>query len=893
MSPAAARPSSRYRSIVVAALLAAILLGLFALGRLSVDLPPARALPRLTLQVSAPGLPVPVIEKILTQPLENLLAGTPGVSGMESVTVAGGVGIDLHLRHRRDIDQAQREVMSRLEQARASWPASIDPPTSSLVDASARVVQFHVTSQAHDPLALRDWVESEFAMRLRELSGVAAVEIEGGMVREIVVMPDQRRLAGFGLSFDDLLQAIRKKPETVSRIRESSGKRRPRRELMQSGDLAAVAAVPVLLPDGESIHLAEVARLTYGHETHQGPLGREPVGVAVNRQPQADLADVTERIRAQVDWMRANRLVPDGIEIHSLPGAFDEARRSLKRMAYAFVAGFILILLTAYLIWGARRALILGVIILTSLQAVFVALASTGAALDSVTLGALLLGTGVFGAAAVLLFEAARGPAGPAAARTAVAAAGLALAAALAPVWFYGGELTVLYREGVLAFCGAWLLAALLALWLVPMFDARRPRRGNRPGNAMVHRFLAQARLSYDRLLRRLLRRAPMALAVAGIILVALTAVLFDKAPKLFAKEGPPGREIVLRLLGSDNPVATSLADDVVRRLNALPGLRPARHSAQASREQLLLRLHEERAQELGVDIVSAGRALAIALTGIPVGSFRDADRRYDMRLRLPPEEADSAAAGDILVLGELEDRPAVYLRDVATIERLVLPLEIRRHDRKPVIEITAMAANGSLSDQTMKQVSALLDEMKLPSGYQLLSAREMSVQGNPGFKALPLAVLLIFIGLAFLYRSLRLALLATAAAGATLIGTAAVLLWCDVAFVAPVWLGAFLLLGISAGHSAILAAHAATPPPAAASRRLRQAARRQFRPLLIVVVMAVLGMLFLTWINGGASVLPILITAITGLFFSLAVNLLLTPLLYWLFWRREQTLVP
>src|SRR3990167_3745695 len=106
-------------------------------------------------------------------------------------------------------------------------------------------MEFNLTSRTHDPLALRDWVETGFAKRLRELPGVATVEITGGTVREILVMPDQRRLAGYGLSFEDLLQAIRKNPEVDSRVSQSPVKKRTRREPMLSGSLAAVAAVPV------------------------------------------------------------------------------------------------------------------------------------------------------------------------------------------------------------------------------------------------------------------------------------------------------------------------------------------------------------------------------------------------------------------------------------------------------------------------------------------------------------------------------------------------------------------------------------------------------------------------------------------------------------------------
>jgi multidrug efflux pump subunit AcrB len=456
---------------------------------------------------------------------------------------------------------------------------------------------------------------------------------------------------------------------------------------------------------------------------------------------------------------------------------------------------------------------------------------------------------------------------------------------ALVPVWFVGGELSAVYRELVLVFGGAWLLAALLALWLVPMFDSRRRRQASAPWHAAAGHAISGMRQSYDRLLRRLLQSAVPALVVAVLVFAALTTAVFVKGREMAAPIELPGREIVLRLQGPSSAKLTAMADDIVQRLGKLPGLRQASHSAQMTREEWLPRLDEERARELGVDLGLAGKALAIAATGIPAGSFRDADRRYNVRMRLPPEDAGGIAAGDILLLGELEDRPAVHLRDVATVERVVVPARMRRHNGTPEIEITALLVEGYSSKQLMTETDRLLDKVKLPSGYQLMLGRGGDAVGhNSGLMALALAVLLVFVAQAWLHRSLRPALPITLAAGATVVGTAAALLLTGMPLSPPVWLGALMLFGIAAGHAATLAA-------ACETRQLRQIARHQFRPLFAMVLTAILGMLSLMWVNGAVSVWHILIIVLlTGLPISLLINLLLTPLLYWLVLRKEQT---
>ena len=896
MPPVAARPSARYRSVIVVFILAFILLGFFALGRLPIDLPPSGDALRLNVRVSAPGLTAPVIEELLTRRLETLLTGVPGVVAMESVTTTDNASIDLQLNHRRDIDTAQRDVMTRLERAKASWPASVDPPAVMLTDTASASMEFTLTSKTHDALALRDWVEAEFAKRLRELSGVATVDVQGGAVREILVMPDQRRLAGYGLSFEDLLQAIRKNPELDPRAGQLPAKKRGRREPMLSGSLAAVAAIPVTLPDGESIRLSEVAGLVFSQPANSAASrmdGAEAVKVVVHKQAQVALSEVVEQVRSQVDWMRANGLIPVGIEVHPVSGRFDEARQPLRKMAYAFLAGFILVLSAAHLLWGrGRRTLMLGVIIAVSLQGVFIAMALSGVALDVMTLGGLVLGTGLFGGSVMLMFEkTTRLAPAPVSSVSPVIAAAVILVAALAPAWFVGGELAALYREFIAVFAGAWLLAALQAAWLVPMFDSRRQEKVQ--WNAAVGHAMARIRQSYDGLLRRLLPKAGLILFVATVTMAGLAAVLFAKVRETPMPNEPVGREIVLRLLGPDSAGLVALANDITQRLRSLPELREVSHSAQVTREEWMLRMDEVRAQELGVDIAQAGKALAIVLNGIPAGSFRDADHHYNVRIRLPPEESDNVATGKILLLGELENRPAVHLHDVATLERVVVPAQIRQHNGRPVIELVARIASEPSPGQIMKKVNAALDGMKLPSGYQLSFGRSgKTAPEGRGLMAPVMSVSLIVVVIMWLYRSLQLALLIVLATGATLVGTGALLLLFGMILSPPVWLGALLLLGISAGHAAAMVVQCEVQQPELSlSQRVSQAARHRLGPLFAMVLTAVLGMLSLMWINGNVSVLHTLIIVLAiGLLVSLLINLLLTPLMYSLAARKEQT---
>ncbi|HJV94411.1 MAG TPA: efflux RND transporter permease subunit, partial [Albitalea sp.] len=442
--PVAAAALARYR-VPIALLLAALgLLGIFAFGRLPVDFLPSLETPRLRVQVSVPGLTPAVIEDKVMRPLEAALLGTPGLVTVESSATPGNVALDLHLKHYRDADAVQQEVTARLEHLKTILPTAVAPPAVSRLDAARTAAEVIVSARDLDPLALRDWVDGELGKRLRELPGVVTVQAQGGAVREIVVLPDQRQLAGFGIGFDDILQALQKGREPEARVATPAVKHRRGREVMQSGNVAAVVALPVTLPSGESIPLSEVADVALGEKTNAeraSPNGATVVKLTVQNQTQAARADVADRVRAEIDWMRANRLIPDGIEVHFETRQLDQARQIEKRVVGALVGGMLLALLVAYVLSGSgRRTRILAAIMVASIGSALVGMLLMKLTLNAMTLGALALASGLLGACATLMFERAK-PAVGAATFVSPVITALVLPVALASLAFAGGQI--------------------------------------------------------------------------------------------------------------------------------------------------------------------------------------------------------------------------------------------------------------------------------------------------------------------------------------------------------------------------------------------------------------------------------------------------------------------
>ena len=897
----AARPSvaapvfARYRALSALTVALLGLLGIFAFGRLPVDFLPSLEAPRLRVQISVPGLTPEVIEDKVMRPLEAALRDTPGVSTVESVATPGSVAVNLYLQHYRDADAVQQEVTARLEHLKTMLPAAVAAPAVSRLDAARTAAELTVTARDRDPLALRDWVDGELVKRLQELPGVATVQAQGGAVREIVVLPDQRRLAGFGIGFDDVIQALQKGREPEARIATPLVQRRRGRDAMQSGNVAAVAAMPVTLPSGESIPLSEVADVTLGEETRTERVllnGAEAVKLTVQNQSRASRTDVADRVRAEIDWMRANRLIPEGIEVHFVTRQLDRARRIEKRLVAALVGGSLLALLVAYFISGSgRRTRILGAIMVASIGSACVGMLLMKLTLNVMTLGALALASGLLGACAILMFERAKPAAGAVASASPVITT-LTLPVALASLAFAGGQIEALFRGFILVFSGAWIVSALLAWTVVPAFDVTRRRA--RPWTMAPRRAMQRTRQIYGRLLGVLLRRPWLPPVLALAFVGAMAFVFFTRHPQTLPAFNPvPGETMSWRLRGPDGARLAALGDELAQRLRALPELHDVVNSAHLTHEEFVLHPDETRAAELGLDITDVGRALAIALNGVTAGSIRDADHRYDIRMQLPPRESAGAVArGRLLLLGELKDRPAVYLRDVATVERSTVPAEIRHENGLPQIRLTAVAAANATPRRIAAETRQALRGYTLPAGYELSGdgvgesaardAREMR---------LPALALCFVLAVLLWQRSWRVVIPVMACG--VIVATAVTALLINLPLPFSVWFGAVIAIGIAAFYAAafVLPIETLRKTGALSRRTLAQTAREMWRPMLTMTLVTIAGMTPLMLLGGAAVILrPLIISVTASLILAFLASILFIPSLYFLLTRREQT---
>lgn len=476
-----------------------IIIGLFSLQRLGIDLLPHIIFPEIRVRVLEPGVPASIMEDRVTRQLEEQLAITEGAIQVQSRTREGRSAVDLSFPYGTDIDIALRDASTRLDRAKRFLPEGIEPPVIYKRDPSQiAIMELIVSSDQRDAIELREWADYSFSKWFLNLPGVAAVEVGGGLIREIQIIADQERLAGTGLDLLDLMRIIQNenKDSTGGRLLTSKREISLRNvgrvqsiEELKHLPLRTTNAQDNLNNSNQNIELNDVARIidTHADERLRIRLNKSPgVKLSIQKQPQANTTEVVENVNAQLDWMRAQNIIPDDVAVTTVGDQSIFIKHALKNAELAALSGATLAMIVVYLFLGSlKRTLIIGSAIPIGILVTFTIMELNHLTLNIMTLGGLALGLGLLIDSTIVMLENITrhqhdgGSAGEYAVTAAaevnspIIASTVTNLAAITPFLFIGGLTGLLFQELIITITSAMVAALVVALTLVPALGSK------------------------------------------------------------------------------------------------------------------------------------------------------------------------------------------------------------------------------------------------------------------------------------------------------------------------------------------------------------------------------------------------------------------------------------
>ncbi|MGH0038521.1 MAG: efflux RND transporter permease subunit [Myxococcota bacterium] len=331
-----------------------------------------------------------------------------------------------------------------------------------------------------------------------------------------------------------------------------------------------------------------------------------------------------------------------------------------------------------------------------------------------------------------------------------------------------------------------------------------------------------------------------------------------------------------------------ALADRMIGELGQIPGFVDLDKSLKLGLPELRIVPDRKKAAALGVDARTVATTIQAMVGGIDVGVFKEAGRRYDIRMRL--ESEDRATPESIGRLYVRNDRgELVELRNLITSTTGAAAAEITRSDRQRSVTISANLVELTLSEAVAE--AERLSKSILPEGVHLtLSGQAKSMQeGQEQFAvALLLAVLVIYMVLAAQFESLVHPLTVMLALPLAMVGALGGLLASGHTINLFSLIGILLLFGLVTKNSILLVDYANQLRRDGMDKReaMRTAAPVRMRPVLMTAFSMILGVLpAAAGIGPGAeSRAPMAVATAAGMLSSTLLTLIVVPVFYLLF---------
>lgn len=391
-------------------LIGAVVLTIF--GWVAVQNLPIEAFPdvedvHVIIVTQSPGMAPEEVERVVSLPIEHGMSGVPGLAQIRSVSITGLSVVTLTFAERTEDYFARQQVLERLQGV--SLPTGLQPTLAPLTTAVGEVYRYLVEAPKDMPQrevrAIQDW---KIIPQLRMVPGVADITSFGGTVKEYQIKLDPYRLKKFGISIDQVNQAVSSNSSNVG-----GG-------LMHRGDeslvvrgiglfrsLDDIAQSVVDTRDGKPILVSDLGEVVIGDRPRSGIVSfnqQDDIieGIVLMTKGQ-NAAKVIEALRQKVELV--NESLPAGVKIVPFYDRTGLVHHTVHTVSENLIVGALLVVtILVVFLRNWRAALIVASVIPLSLLFAFIVMDLRGVSANLISLGA--VDFGIIIDSAVVLVEA-------------------------------------------------------------------------------------------------------------------------------------------------------------------------------------------------------------------------------------------------------------------------------------------------------------------------------------------------------------------------------------------------------------------------------------------------------------------------------------------------------
>lgn len=472
--------------------LAVMLFGLVSLSRLAVNLLPDLSYPTLTVRTDYEGAAPQEVEMLISKPIEEAVGIVKNVRQVHSISKAGQSDVVLEFNWGTDMDMASLNVREKLDIIQL--PLDIKKPVLLRFNPSLDpIMRFALTndSETMDLKQVRIFAEEQIKRNLESTSGVASVQVGGGLEQEIHVEIDQFKLNHHQITLQHVLQRLREENINMAggRVKDTSQDYFVR-TINQFKNLDEIRNLIIKQNQLNIVRLSDIATVTDSHKERDSITqinGKESIEIALYKEGDANSVKVSQLVMNQLKPINKN--LPEGLKIEAVYNQANFIESAVNEVKSAGVIGGLLAMFVLFLfLRNSWTTFIVSLSIPVSVIATFNFMNANGISLNIMSLGGIALAIGLLVDSAIVVLEniarhKEQGKAPKLAAllgtkevATAVTASTLTTMAVFFPLAFVEGIAGQLFSDQAMAITFALLASLMVSLTLIPMLASREKR---------------------------------------------------------------------------------------------------------------------------------------------------------------------------------------------------------------------------------------------------------------------------------------------------------------------------------------------------------------------------------------------------------------------------------
>jgi multidrug efflux pump len=548
--------------------------------------------PTVSASAGLPGASPEIMASSVATPLERQFGRIAAVTEMTSSSNLGSSNVTLQFDLNRNIDAAARDVQAAINAARGYLPTNLpsNPSYRKVNPADSPIFMIALTSDVLPKSKIYDYASSILAQKLSQVSGVGQASVGGGALPGVRVGLNPTLLDKYGIGLEQVRGVLSNANANTPKGHFSDGHLMwevgANDQLFRAKDYRPLI---VAYKKGSPVRLSDVAEVDDAPESIRSSgyaNGKPSVLVFLMRQPNANIIDTVDRVRALLPQLKAD--IPPTIDMRVAMDQTMTIRASVRDVERTLIISVILVIVVVFVfLRNVRTTFIPSVAVPVSLVGTFGVMYLLGYSLDNLSLMALCISTGFVVDDAIVVIEnitryLEKGMAPFAAALRGAREIGftvlsisVSLVAVFIPILLMGGIVGRLFREFAVTLSVAILVSLVVSLTATPSMCAHMLRQHESHGwmyRTSERAFNGVVKF-YGRTLSTVLRFPAITLAVL-LATIALNVYLYIHVSKGFFPQQDNGR-ISGTIIG-DQDTSFQAMDGILRQMIDIVDADPA-----------------------------------------------------------------------------------------------------------------------------------------------------------------------------------------------------------------------------------------------------------------------------------------------------------------------------